>query len=163
MPSSNTAQTSEALMPSLDQLNDILMPPDPDYWPIGELGMFVLGLLVYLCLLTLLKAYLHWRRQAYRRAGLVLVDEAKNPYELSVALKRVCLAVYPREEVAGLYGQTWTAFLNQQCPQVSFPEDCNWQYRGEVSQLLRRTASQWVRYHSVKSSVTWQRTTAESE
>ena len=47
------------------------------------------------------------KRDAYRRAGLALLDGVSTVHDVSVVLKRVALAAYPREQVASLYGEDW--------------------------------------------------------
>ena len=56
------------------------------------------------------------RRNAYRRAGLTLLQSATTAYEINVVLKRVALAVFPREQVAALHGEDWIQFMRSTCP-----------------------------------------------
>jgi len=109
---------------SLTNLRDIVEPAAITWWPPAS------GL-VLLCILFLLWAtvaallwWRNWQRNAYRRAALhdltAIGDRMRSVQtrtlgirELSVLLKRVALAAYPRAAVASLTGNKWIAFLDQ--------------------------------------------------
>jgi hypothetical protein len=68
--------------------------------------------------------WVHWRRQAYRRAGLQELSEiagrlgnaperAAALVDLAALLKRVALVAYAREQVAALSGNAWLTFLDR--------------------------------------------------
>jgi len=106
---------------NLANLNDIVGPAPVSSWPLAP-GWYVLiavaavGALVLTGLL-----WRRWRRNAYRRTGLVelqrIAEGRGEPLAvvaaLSVLLKRVALVVFPRSEVAPLAGEEWVAFLNR--------------------------------------------------
>lgn len=144
---------TDELMPSLDALNDIVLPGMPSFWPLGELGMFFLGTLIYLVLLAVFKYYFYWKQQAYRRAGIALAKQVDSTYALAIIMKRVCLAVFPREEVATLSGQAWTDFLNRQCNSFPFPRDFDWQATSDVSQEQIKWACRWIKDHHTRKAV----------
>ena len=58
--------------------------------------------------------WVHWQRQAYRRAGLrELRERAAALVDLAALLKRVALVAYAREQVAALSGNAWLTFLDR--------------------------------------------------
>lgn len=111
-------------VPQLAQLHDIHLPTPIGWWPLAP-GWIVLICLV-LCLALRLShvircRYLHGR--ARRQALRTLTDYEKQHRQhpnsqrssalISELLKRVALAYYPREQVAGLQGDAWLTFLNE--------------------------------------------------
>jgi hypothetical protein len=109
---------------SLQNLNDIVVPPPVPWWP-PAFGWYVLGLV-----LILIIAWLVWRglrrrqAEAYRRAALAelagLSRRISQPEksrealaELPELLKRTALAAWPREEIASLSGERWLDFLDR--------------------------------------------------
>jgi len=132
---------------SLSNLRDIVIPEAPPLWPPAA-GMWVaLGIIVLLMLLVAWKLYTMRRRNAYRKAGLLLLSEVKTAHDVSVVLKRVALAAFPREHVASLYGDDWAAFLQTTCAHTSFLQltatDAN------PDPELIRLAGTWIRHHRV--------------
>lgn len=109
---------------SLSNLRDIVEPAAITWWPPAS-GLVLLCILFLLW--TTVAALLWWRnrqRNAYRRAALhdltAIGEQVRSPQtrtagirQLSVLLKRVALAAYPRAEVASLTGNKWIAFLDQ--------------------------------------------------
>ncbi|MEX0330093.1 MAG: DUF4381 domain-containing protein, partial [Puniceicoccaceae bacterium] len=87
------------------------------------------------------------RRNAYRRAGLLLLEEVGTTYELSVLLKRVALAVFPREEVASLHGAEWVEFLGRTCPGVDLAALVAGDGTAEIETALKEAAAYWIRNH----------------
>jgi hypothetical protein len=134
---------------SLDKLRDIVVPEPPPLWPLAP-GMWVLlGLIV----LTLLLIAWRWRaarkRNAYRKAGLVLLNNARSTQDISVLMKRVALAAFPRETVASLYGDEWTAFLNKTCPRGDFSALSTTDPDGAPDSTAISLAATWIRHHRV--------------
>ncbi len=93
-------------------------PPAPGWWLLAALGLLVL--------------YAAWRAWSKRRRRRALRDEAlaelaairagyysssgdpqRLARELSRLLRRVAISRFPREEVAGLVGDDWLAFLDR--------------------------------------------------
>jgi hypothetical protein len=138
---------------SLDNLRDIVIPQAPSIWP------FSTGLWLSLIVVTAILAYiaLRWysahKRNAYRRAGLNLLAEARTVHDVSVILKRVALAAYPRELVASVYGDQWQTFLDKTCPKCQFAELTGLDGSGEADQRLRQMASRWIEQHRVSSEM----------
>lgn len=111
-------------VPELTQLHDIHIPTPVDWWPLAP-GWYLLALIVIftgLCLIYL--AYRHYsgghaRRQALQALANYETQHRQHPNSqrssaaVSELLKRVALAYYPREQVAGLQGEVWLDFLNR--------------------------------------------------
>jgi hypothetical protein len=135
----------------LEALHDIVLPPAPPLWPPGD------GFWVVLLLLGLLAATVwRWqrerqRRNAYRTAGLELLARAHSVYDVSVVLKRVSLAAWPREQVAPLQGAAWVRFLNATCPRCRIPEDGLSRPGRAAEPALLDQAARWIRGHVVRS------------
>ena len=134
-------------MLSLEKLNDIVIPDAPAWWPPSPGLWVVLVAVVIMLMLIGYRLYLRWYRNRYRRLGLQLLHAADTEYEVSVILKRVALAAYPREQVASLYGSEWVAFLQQTCPQSAFSDSLAGDQSRTVSQSLKDSAADWIKHH----------------
>lgn len=97
---------------SLDRLHDLVTPPPVPWWPPAPGWAIVLALFALLLLGLLLKVFMHWQANRYRREALSLLENTP-PAGLSALLKRVALTVWPREEVADLTGDRWLRFLDR--------------------------------------------------
>lgn len=98
---------------SLERLHDIVLPDPPPLWPpTSELALSLL-LLGAAVLVALVQWRRRRRRNAYRVEGLALLADARSLHQVSVVLKRVALAAYPRERVASLVGPAWAEFLHR--------------------------------------------------
>lgn len=132
---------------SLNNLRDIVIPDVPAFWPPAPGLWLALGMVV----LTLFLVVWQWRaalkRNAYRKAGLLLLSEAKTAHDVSIVMKRVALAVFPRERVASLYGEDWAAFLQETCPRTSFLELAATDEIADSVPNLIRLAGTWIRHH----------------
>lgn len=107
---------------SLSRLHDIVEhAPVSPWWPLAP-GWWVVALVVLSVGASLaLHAWIEARRNAYRTAALHQLRAMDDVSQLPGLLKRVALAAYPRERVAGLSGERWIEFLNAEVP-GSFPE-----------------------------------------
>ncbi len=104
------------------QLKDVHLPAVPDWWPLSVFGYgFILFVLVVLICsgLYLMKKWLRGRarRKALKQINIYKntprVNNTKTIANLSILLRRVALAYYPRHEVAGLTGAAWLEFLDK--------------------------------------------------
>jgi len=139
---------------SLSNLRDIVVPDAPPFWPPAA-GLWVaLGLVALVLLFAGWRVYTARRRNAYRRAGLLLLGDAKTAHDVSVVMKRVALAAFPREQVASLYGEEWVAFLRETCPRGQFPETVTTDTAAESDRPLVELAGTWIRHHRVPDSRT---------
>lgn len=136
---------------NLSNLRDIVIPEPPPIWPPAPGVWLVLGGVAAIVLIIVWRFYATRRKNAYRRAGLVLLAQARSAYDISVILKRVALAVFPREQVASLHGESWINFLNRTCPRCQFPQECTIDPDSEASQELVSFARLWILKHSVSS------------
>jgi hypothetical protein len=134
---------------SLTGLRDIIVPDAPPFWPPAP-GLWVaLGVVFLLAFLVVWGIYARVQQNAYRKAGLQLLAEVKTIHDISVALKRVALAAFPREEVASLYGDAWTAFLHKTCPREDFQALLKVDAEIGADTNLIELASNWIRHHRV--------------
>lgn len=116
---------------SLKQLKDIHLPAPVSWWPLAP-GWYVLsGLLLLMVFILCYRLYQRYLDARPKKQALQLLAEYYRQYEqegnsqltsarLSELLKRVALAYYPREKVAGLKGEAWIQFLNSTAKNVNF-------------------------------------------
>jgi hypothetical protein len=90
------------------------------------------------------------RRNAYRRAGLTLLESANTVYDINVVLKRVALAVFPREQVAALHGENWIQFMQSTCPGEQFPTLSQSAEATPATESIRASARAWIRKHQAQ-------------
>ena len=132
---------------SLQNLRDIAVPEPPPLWPPAP-GVWVL-LIVLAAVVTALAVF--WRRRradnAYRRAGLSLLEDARTTRDVNIVLKRVALAVFPRPEVAPLHGDEWAAFLDGSCPSARFSPFGDLEDDAPATGEVRALARTWIRRH----------------
>lgn len=137
---------------SLQDLRDIVTPEPPPLWP------FAPGLWIAIVVMTLTTALLVWtyrehrRRNAYRRAGLTLLEDAKTGRDVSVVLKRVALATYPRDEVASLLGDDWLQFLTASCPRHDISPLADLPADAQASPQSVALARTWISHHQACAS-----------
>jgi predicted negative regulator of RcsB-dependent stress response len=134
---------------SLENLHDIIVPAPPSFWPLAPGLWLVLALIASFLILFGWHRYSNWKFNAYRRAGIALLDDAATTRDVSVILKRVALAAFPREEVASLYGNEWIEFLNDACSQNDISEIMLADSRAAASQELRNQARVWIQKHRI--------------
>ncbi len=120
-------------------LRDLHLPESIGWWPFAP-GWWVLIALALVGLVWLLRIYLQRRaRGAARRHALARLGELTAEFEqhrdavafsgaLSQLLRRTMLAYAPREEIAGLTGDAWLAWLDRDLDQPRF--------QGEVGRKL---------------------------
>ena len=131
----------------LADLHNIVLPEPVALWPPDTGGLLLLGALLICVALIALHRYLRWRRDGYRRAGMQVLDGAETVRDVSVVLKRVALAAYPRHRVASLYGAEWVDFLNRTCSRTVFEHTA---FQGSVQPPpveLKDSARRWIGGH----------------
>ena len=142
---------------NLVDLLDLLAPvPEPvaiSMWP-QTTGWIWLGLA-----LGIAAIWLGWRllerhqAYAYRHAAHSALNLAKDdPNDIAAILRRTALAAYPRDEVAGLSGEMWLAFLDRSYGGKGFATQTGramvsapYQKSTPVVRGLGDLAQQWVR------------------
>ncbi|MBB4351027.1 DUF4381 domain-containing protein [Aliirhizobium cellulosilyticum] len=109
---------------SLRSMKDIVLPPPVSWWP-QTWGWLLLVVVVAAVLLVWIFAMLRrYRRNAYRREALALLDGIEKRLEqletrqtavedIAVILKRVAIAAWDRRTVSRLSGKTWSRFLEK--------------------------------------------------
>jgi len=141
----------------LSNLHDIVLPAAIYYWPPAP-GWWILALAVLaLAAILIIRLLAHYRRNAYRRVALRELDaigpavDSASAVRISGVLKRTALVAFPREQVAGLTGPAWLAFLDRTGRTEAFG-------RGDLATLayggstlegsaVSRAAKHWVRRH----------------
>lgn len=100
-----------------------------------------------------------YRRQALAQLKSIAAGAGDDPTsaaaQIAGLLKRTALAVYPREQVASLYGVDWADFLSETCGGDAAVERAAGQfaaapYRGDVDgRELVGPARRWIKRHRV--------------
>jgi hypothetical protein len=92
------------------------------------------------------------QRNAYRRAGLTLLQSANTVYDINVVLKRVALAVFPREQVAALHGEHWIQFMQSTCEGEQFATLSQSAEGTPAIESIRASARTWIRKHQAQAA-----------
>jgi len=126
------------------------VPAAPSFWPPAS-GFWILVALILMLLITATWCITQSRRRnAYRRAGLTLLESANTVYDINVVLKRVALAVFPREQVAALHGENWIQFMQSTCPGEQFPTLSQSAEATPATESIRASARAWIRKHQAQ-------------
>ncbi len=110
--------------PSQLPLRDLHLPDAVGWWPLALGWWALIALTVVLLAWVLLHA---WRRRQFnasRRYAMRALSAAENEYlahrdavklarQVSAVLRRSMLAYAPRDEIAGLTGEAWLAWLDK--------------------------------------------------
>jgi hypothetical protein len=145
---------------SLENLHDIVVPPPVSWWPLAMGWYFVLGFIFIGCMVLVVSRWWQFQRQAYRRAGVKELIEARSNQQISALLRRVAMVTFSRDEVAPLSGEAWPNWLESRA-RVSMNSGVRQQLAWGVYQTgqssenvdeLKAYAAQWIRQHSVKIS-----------
>ena len=149
----------EAAAPqTLEGLNDIVVPDPVSLMP-QTVGWIILGAIVVAVLVTFtVLAWARYRRNAYRREALALVESTPLA-ALPALVKRVALAVAPRTDVASLTDDAWLAFLDRTYGGTGFSSGpgrplASLSFDPAVpdqreSEDLRQLVALWIRNHRV--------------
>ena len=111
----------------LAALRDIHVPDAPGLWPPAPGWLALCSLVAVLGLAAAVMAARRWRAGRFRREALASLralharhaagaPDTEIAIELSALIRRVALARRPREEVAGLTGERWLAWLEATLP-----------------------------------------------
>ncbi|MEP4079616.1 DUF4381 domain-containing protein [Haloferula sp.] len=140
----------------LSRLHDIALPPEVSWWPLAP-GWIALAVVGVLSLSYFgYRRFKSWKQNAYRRDAIRELASADTPAEIAELIKRTALVIAPREEIAGLHGESWINWLTShdvpEPPPVVGTLLNRALYDPDTSadQLpaLRDFASQWILQHS---------------
>lgn len=126
------SNTTPAIEDPLNALRDIHLPEPVGFWPPAP-GWWLLTLLVIAVAAGL---FVYWRGRRARATqydALTELERLETLYrqngnavqlvaEISILLRRCCLATYPRADVAGLVDLEWLRFLDRAHGYTHFTE-----------------------------------------
>lgn len=144
---------------SLENLQDVVEPSPVGWWPPAP-GWWILGTAVLLVVLVLvIRAVLHWRSNAYRRAALRELQQAGDVASVAAILKRTAMSAAGRPQVASLSGPAWIAWLRDTSnlrltdPVIVSLTDGVFADRDVVRlDALKEFAAEWIRTHTRRRS-----------
>lgn len=113
---------STATPPALNSLRDIHLPKAVSIWPLAPGWYIVIALIVAALMLGLLFYLRSWYRNRAKKQAIHKLKELKALYkqgknqqqiiaQVSILLRRVALAYFPKQNIAGLQGERWLQFL----------------------------------------------------
>ena len=116
MPPGNQMPMPPQQQDPLAQLRDIHVPTEVNIWPLdwGWWALIAVALLVLLGLYKAITAHIRHnkaRKQALALLESISVQQSNWPVALNSVLKRTAMSYYSTQQVAGLYGKQWQAFL----------------------------------------------------
>ncbi|MCJ7555475.1 MAG: DUF4381 domain-containing protein [Gammaproteobacteria bacterium] len=131
-------------------LRDIHLPAPVGWWPLAPGWWWLLGITLLLTAgvlcVALLRRYRKARLGHWLRPEFLLVttkyqedrDALALLQSISALLRRACISLYPREQVAGLTHERWLELLNKTGQTTQFSEGpgqllADGPYRGSVS------------------------------
>jgi hypothetical protein len=139
---------------SLNNLRDIVPPDAPPLWPLATEAWLLLVILASIATILIYQRRQAKKRYAYRLDGLALLDGVSTVHDVSVVLKRVALAAYPREQVASLYGEDWATFLRQTCHRRDYSLIAQTNPDDPASREVIQLADGWIKHHRVMNPLT---------
>ena len=102
----------------LDQLRDVIPPPEPGFWP-PAIGWWTIAILLvaisvgFMYLLNMAKAR-HARQHLTRDiSNAATLESGQVAVRLSILMRKVAMKRFPQSSVAGLTGEEWLEFLDQ--------------------------------------------------
>ena len=119
--------------PSQIPIRDLHLPAAVDWWPLAPGWWGVLAIVLILLFLLLRLAMRRYAASGARRVALKQVERARAEFaadqdvvklatRLSELLRRTMLAYAPRQDVAGLTGADWQAWLDKDLDQPLFTQ-----------------------------------------
>ncbi len=143
----------------LDLLKDPVVPDPVSFLPQTAGWWILLAWFAAIDVILIWNRILRWRRNRYRREALKSLRAIEKSRDGSAAgqiatlLRQTALAVYPRSEVASLYGDAWAEFLksssrNDRVVRESANDLASAAYRANVdASLLVKPARRWIQVH----------------
>ena len=117
--------------PNAIPLRDLHLPEATGFWPLAPGWWLVIGIVLVLFAIWSWQLWMAYRDGALRRHALRQLDRLYAAYrqhgnaiafgnEASELLRRTMLAYAPRRDVAGLTGQAWLDWLDDDLPIPQF-------------------------------------------
>ena len=142
---------------SLSALRAIEVPSAPPFFPPAPEFWLMIAMVSLIAIFAILAVCSHRRKNAYRRAGLVLLEGVRTEHDVSVLLKRVALAAYPRETVASITGRDWVQFLEVTFPATRLEALLDPSEEQPASVMLIESAAEWIKGHRTLDDQTYGR------
>ncbi len=148
----------------LDLMEPLVEPVHVPFWPQTSGWKILLAWFLVLLVMICARTFSSWRHNRYRREALreltaIAKSADDNPGATGAAiaglLKRTALTVFPREQVAGLYGRAWADFLadttdGDRLVRSKASELAGAAYRNDVNgAALIEAARRWIEGHRV--------------
>jgi hypothetical protein len=140
---------------SLDRLHDLVLPPAVPWWPLATGWYVVMAIILVFLLVFAYRTWESWKANAYRRAALSQLAEAKDALAIAELLRCTALAVAPRHVIAEKTDMAWTNWLIGQCPEA-MPDAVRTQLTDGIYdrlaedadvRALREYAARWIKNH----------------
>jgi len=104
---------------SLQNLNDIVVPPDVPWWPLAPGWHILAGFIVLVIVFALYRTLKQRKKNLYRVLAMQELSDIRGQGEtadlqlIPELLKRTVLSAWPRRDVAALSGTDWHRFLDR--------------------------------------------------
>lgn len=139
----------------LSNLHDLALPPEVPWWPPAPGWLVMASIALAAACYYAFRGYAAWKGNAYRRAALRSLGEASDARAIAEILRRSALAISPREQVAGLHGEDWAAWLAERSSVPAPPDLAGLLSRSVYAddpddsdtRALRDFADRWIRGH----------------
>ncbi|WP_070971930.1 DUF4381 domain-containing protein [Vibrio sonorensis] len=116
-------QNTSGLLPILD----IQLPELPSWLPLAWGWWASAGGVVVALLLVVFLIKRHKKKQAAKKTALRLLRSNEQPAGAIELVRQAALCYFPREQIAGLTGERWYAFLDDQYGEPLFqPNADSW-------------------------------------
>lgn len=145
---------------SLDQLRDIVEPKAVSWWPLAPGWWAILAGLAVTVFFVALRTRRRWQANAYRRAALRELQNARSVSQVALILKRTALAAFPRTSIASLSGIAWCHWLDETVSEKMPPavwkaisQDAFRQDKSDATQEVVPFAAYWIENHKTDCSV----------
>ncbi len=145
----------------LDRMHDVVEPDPVSMLPQTDGWWVLLAWGLLLITLGTVRLVARYRRNRYRREalaelhGIVKTRHPDGAAAIAGLVKRTAVTVFPRTEVAALYGESWAAFLKttgRNDPEIdaAAPAIARAAYApGVEMDTIARGAERWIRRHRV--------------
>jgi hypothetical protein len=152
-------------------LEEINLPESVSLWPQAP-GWKFLSIVVFVIASYYIYQFVkRWWENRYRRAAIFQLSELESSgntpeslNRLAFLIKATALQIYPRTEIASLFGASWFAYLNEKSGEHGFDHRCiellgSVQYQKSASELSESEfehmvlkTRHWLKYHPLPDS-----------